>query len=244
MERTRQLPLFGDGEQGMPSHEQPRAAAGTAVPETPSLLNTRTYVVDAFALLFQIFHAMPEMTSPQGQSVGCVYGFLRDMLFLIDEKKPDYLFVAFDVPGGTFRHELYEHYKADRGEMPESLLEQIPNVKRMLAALHVPVLSLETFEADDVIATVARRVEQAGGECFIVSNDKDCRQLISDRVRIFSIRKNEVFDRDALEREWGIRPDQVVDFQALVGDPVDHVPGVPLVGPKIAGQWLRLFDSL
>ena len=123
-------------------------------------------------------------------------------------------------------------------------MPQIPNIRRMLAALGIPVLECEGFEADDVLATVARLVEQAGGNCVLVTGDKDCRQLISDRVGVFNIRKNLVFDAAALLEEWGIAPEQVVDFQTLVGDSVDNIPGVPLVGPKVAKEWLGKFGTL
>ena len=114
----------------------------------------------------------------------------------------------------------------------------------MIAALGIPILECEGFEADDVMATMARIVEEAGGECVLVTGDKDCRQLISDHVAVYNIRKDSIFDAAALQDEWGIRPDQVVDFQTLVGDSVDNIPGVPLVGPKVAGEWLDKFDTL
>ena len=105
-------------------------------------------------------------------------------------------------------------------------------------------MACESYEADDVLATVARVTDELGGQCFLVTGDKDCRQLITDRVKVFNIRKNEVFDRETLQAEWGIAPEQVVDFQALVGDSVDNVPGVPLIGPKFARQLLEQFGTL
>lgn len=236
---------FGNDDHASPAGDPASsldAALGDAIPE--DLRDQTVYVVDAFALMFQVFHALPEMTSPQGRPVGCVFGFLRDLLHLIEDRKPDHLFVAFDMPGDTFRHTLYAAYKADRGEMPEALRAQIPDVKRMIAALGIPMLGVPAYEADDLMATLARRVERGGGTCLLVTNDKDCRQLISEKVGIYLIRKQQVYGAAELREEWGIRPDQVVDFQALVGDPVDNVPGVPLIGPKIAGQWLQQFDTL
>jgi hypothetical protein len=161
----------------------------------------RVYVVDAHSLIFQVFHALPDMTSPRGEHVGAVYGFVRDMLDLIEKKQPDALICAFDLPGETFRDKLFDRYKADRGEMPEELVDQIPKIERVLWALAVPVLSSAGYEADDVLATVARVCDEAGAQCFIVSGDKDCRQLISDHVAVYNIRKDEVIDAAAL-RKW------------------------------------------
>jgi DNA polymerase-1 len=201
-------------------------------------------VIDANSLIFQVFHAIPEMTSPRGQPVNAVFGFTRDLLFLLQDKKPDYLFCAFDLAGPTFRHELYDQYKAERAEMPDDLAPQFDLIHRMVEALRIPILSLESFEADDILATVARRTEEMGGQCFVVTADKDCRQLITDCVKIYNVRKNTIFDAEALAAEWGVRPDQVVDFQALVGDPVDNVPGVPLIGPKNARELLEKYGTL
>ncbi|MFO0913784.1 MAG: DNA polymerase I [Pirellulales bacterium] len=202
------------------------------------------YVIDAHSLIFQVFHALPEMTSPKGEPVGAVFGFARDVLYLIEQKRPDYLICAFDLPGPTFRHELYDQYKVHREEMPESLRPQIPAIQRMLEALRVPLVSYPGHEADDCLATLAEQISQAGGRCVLVTGDKDCRQLINDRVSIYNIRKNELLDAAGVEADWGIRPDQVVDYQALVGDSVDNVPGVPLIGPKMASQLLQQYGSL
>jgi len=202
------------------------------------------YVVDAHSLIFQVFHAIPEMHSPQGEQVNAVFGFVRDMLYLIEDKKPNALICAFDLPGKTFRDDLFEAYKAERGEMPGDLVSQIPKIERVLEAMSIPVLTSEGFEADDVLATLARICDERGANCFVVTGDKDCRQLITDRVAVFNIRKNQVFDAAALREEWGIGPDQVVDFQALVGDTVDNVPGVPGIGPKTAQQLLETYGTL
>jgi len=209
-----------------------------------SLAGQTVYAVDSFSLIFQVFHALPEMTSPSGQPVGAVFGFTRDMLYLLNQRKPDYLFCAFDLPGPTFRDRLYDQYKAHRKEMPIDLVPQIDSIRRLLDALEIPVLAAAGYEADDVLATVARLVDERGGDCLVVSGDKDCRQLLTERVKIFNVRKNVLFDAAALLDDWGIRPEQVVDFQALVGDPVDNVPGVPLIGPKLARDLLQKFGTL
>ena len=139
---------------------------------------------------------------------------------------------------------MYDQYKIQRAAMDVDLVPQIPAVRRVIETLGIPAIYCETYEADDVLATVARLTDELGGECYLVTGDKDCRQLITDRVKIFNIRKNEIFDRQKVQEEWGIAPEQVVDFQALVGDSVDNVPGVPLIGPKFARQLLEQFGTL
>jgi len=232
----------------MEPQEQETTLADTAVPDSqpqPDSLDGWTlYAVDSHSLIFQVFHALPEMTSPHGEPVGAVYGFIRDLLQLLETRRPDALLCAFDLPGATFRHELYDGYKADRGEMPADLVSQIPKIREVLGAMGIPMLDSPGFEADDVLATVARRCDALGGNCLVVSGDKDCRQLITDRVSIYNIRKNTVYDAASLADDWGIRPEQAVDFQALVGDKVDNVPGVPLIGPKAAQDLLTQYGSL
>ncbi|HUS40764.1 MAG TPA: DNA polymerase I [Pirellulales bacterium] len=223
--------------------QESRDARPTTVSEK-DLKHKTVYVVDSHSLIFQVFHAMSGITTPSGEPVAAVFGFARDVLSLIEKKKPDYLLCAFDLPGPTFRHELYDQYKADRGEMPDELRVQIPVIRRMLELLGIPVLEYEQHEADDVLATMARICDEAEASCYLVTGDKDCRQLITDNVKIYNIRKDEEFDAADLMDTWGVRPDQVVDFQSLVGDPTDNVPGVPLIGPKLAQQLLEQFDTL
>jgi DNA polymerase I len=209
-----------------------------------SLEGWNIVAVDAHSLIFQVFHAIPEMTSPHGEPVAAVYGFTRDVLQLWETRQPDAIFCAFDLPGPTFRHEFFDAYKAGRGEMPADLVPQIPQICQVLDALGIPVLTSPGFEADDVLATLARQCDELDANLLIVTGDKDCRQLITDRVSLFNIRKNEVYDAASLMADWGVRPDQVVDFQALVGDKVDNVPGVPLIGPKLAQELLASYGTL
>ncbi|MEO0531590.1 MAG: 5'-3' exonuclease H3TH domain-containing protein, partial [Planctomycetota bacterium] len=210
----------------------------------PLPAGSTVYVVDAHSLIFQVFHAIPEMTSPRGEPVNAVFGFTKDLLKLLEEKRPDALICAFDPPGDTFRHELYPVYKGERGEMPGELRSQIPQIEDVVTALGIPIISVPNFEADDVLATVARLCDEAKVLCRLVTGDKDCRQLITEHVAVYNIRKDHVYDEVALQADWGIRPDQVVDFQALVGDKIDNVPGVPLIGPKIAKELLEQFGTL
>jgi DNA polymerase-1 len=201
-------------------------------------------LVDAHSLIFQVFHAIAAMTSPAGLPTNALFGFTRDILFLLEEKKPDYLLCAFDRPEKTFRDAIYPDYKAHRAPIPPDLVTQVPLIEQMLEALRVPAVSRAGFEADDVIATLAAAGADRGLDVLICSSDKDCRQLIDDRVRIYSLRKRDVLDREGLLMDWGVRPEQVVDLQTLVGDPVDNVPGVRGVGVKTAAKLLAEFGSL
>lgn len=225
-----------------PDFEAPPAVEATEQQE--SITGWTVYAIDAHSLIFQIFHALPEMTSPSGEPVGAVYGFTRDVLHLLETRNPDAMVCAFDLSGPTFRNDLYEAYKADRLEMPESLASQMPKIREVLAALGIPILTSPGFEADDVLATVARICNEQKAKCVVVTGDKDCRQLITEYVSLLNIRKDAVYDAASLAKDWGIRPEQVVDFQSLVGDKIDNIPGVPLIGPKIAGELLNTYGTL
>jgi DNA polymerase-1 len=144
----------------------------------------------------------------------------------------------------VFRSEIFADYKANRGAMPDDLVSQVPLIRRVFEGFRVPVLIEPGMEADDVIATLARRGEERGLDVTICTADKDARQLLTDHIRILNLRKNAVMDAAALEKEWGIRPDQVVDFLALTGDSVDNVPGVPGIGPGFASTFLKQFETL
>ncbi|MCC6511100.1 MAG: DNA polymerase I [Pirellulaceae bacterium] len=211
---------------------------------TPDLAGQTVVVIDSHSLIYQLFHAMAPMSSPSGFPVSTVFGFLRDVADLRKRLQPSFMWCAFDLSEATFRSEIYEAYKAHREPMPDELRLQIPLIRRGLEALGVGLIGVPGFEADDVLATLAAQIESSNGRCILVTADKDCRQLITERVTIYNIRKDEMFGFEELRAAWGIRPDQVVDFQSLVGDSVDNIPGVPLVGPKLAEQLLNQFGSL
>ncbi len=202
------------------------------------------YILDAYSLIFQVFHAIPEMTGPAGQPTQAVFGIFRDLLNLVRDRKPDFLAAAFDGEGPVFRSEIYPEYKANRSEMPVDLSAQIPVIRRVFDGFRVPVLIEPEMEADDVIATLTRRGVEQGLDVYIVTSDKDARQLIGDHVRLLNLRSKKEMDAAALEADWGIRPDQVVDFLALTGDSVDNVPGVPGIGPGYAATFLKEFGTL
>jgi len=203
------------------------------------------YLVDTFSLVFQVFHAIRQpMTGTRGQPTNAIYGFTGDIQHLINEKKPSHLICAMESEGPGERVEIYQEYKANRGEMPDELRPQIPNILEVVQGYNIPVVSCPGWEADDVIATLATQAVADGLDVRIVSSDKDMRQLINDKVKVYSIRKKRFMDDQGLWDEWGVRPNQVIDFQSLVGDSVDNVPGVPLVGPKKAQALLEKFETL
>lgn len=215
-----------------------------ADPLAPTVPNAGTlYVLDAHGLIFQMFHGVGPMSAPDSRPTNAVFGVTRAIMDLYDHGA-DYLIAAFDRKEKTFREELYGEYKAHRPPPPSDLLLQEPMIHQVLEAMRIPILSVAGFEADDVMATLAAEGSARGLAVFLCTSDKDCRQLLSDRVTIVNLRKKDRLDADALMKDWGVTPKQVVDFQALVGDSVDNVPGVPGVGPKTATKWLQQYGTL
>ncbi len=210
----------------------------------PDLAGKTVFALDLLSRVYQLFHALPEMTAPDGRPVSVIFGLTRDLLDTLEKRKPDYLFCGMDAAGPTFRHERFEAYKANRAEMPADLVPQIPLARELLRVMGIPCLERAGFEADDILATLATQVAAAGGECLIATSDKDARQLLGEHVTLLNLRTNSALGVPELAAEWGIAPDQVVDFLALVGDAVDNVPGVPGIGPKIAGELLQKFGTL
>ena len=203
------------------------------------------FILDAYSRIYQVFHAIREgMTGPTGQPTHAVYGILRDMLAIRRTKKPDYFAAAFDGSKRLTRSDLSEDYKANRGPMPDDLRAQIPVIRRVFEAFQIPILTHEGAEADDVIATLARRAAERGLEVTILTSDKDARQLLTDQIHILNLRDNKILDVAGLQKDWGITPEQVVDYLALTGDSVDNVPGIPGIGPKNASKLISEFGTL
>jgi DNA polymerase-1 len=202
------------------------------------------YILDTFSLIYQVFHAIPPMNGPAGQPTNAVFGIFRDLLNLLKTRKPDYLAAAFDGEEKTTRAELFAEYKAQRGPMPEDMVPQIPLIRRVFEAFRIPVLAHHGAEADDVIATLARRATERGLDVVICTADKDARQLIDDHTRILNLRNGKFMDAEGLKLDWGVRPDQVIDTLTLTGDTVDNVPGVPGIGLKTAVALLQEFDTI
>ena len=202
------------------------------------------YLVDTSGFIFRAYHALPPFTSSSGIPTGAVYGFCNMIYRLLDDHKPDYLAAVMDTGKPTFRNELYSEYKANRPPTPEDLIPQFPLIKRVVDGMRIPRVSQIGFEADDVIATLARLGREAGMDVTIVSSDKDLMQLSGDGVRLLDTMKNKTFDPAAVEEKFGVPPALLGDWLALCGDKSDNVPGVPKIGPKTATKLLKQFGDL
>jgi DNA polymerase-1 len=204
------------------------------------------YIIDGHAQIFAAYFApfSAELTSPGGEPTKATYIFTNMLLKLINEQKPDKLVVAMDAKGPTFRHEMYEAYKANRPDCPEDLPIQIERIKEILAAMQITTCIKEGYEADDLIGTLALEGADKGYKVYICSRDKDLEQLIRDQVVLFNPKDGTITDAEALMEKKGIRPDQVVDTMALSGDTSDNIPGIPGVGSGFATKWIKEFGSL
>ena len=201
------------------------------------------YLLDTHGLVFQMFHGLPPMNAPDGRPTNAVFGVTRAIMDLYDQGA-EYLIAVFDSPGPTFRDALDSNYKAHRDPPPEDLLAQEPIIDRVLEAMRIPILKQSGFEADDILATVALAASERGHDVVLCTSDKDCRQLLGPKVTIRNLRKGATLDAAGLLADWGVSPNQVIDYQALVGDSADNVKGVPGCGPKTATKWLQEYGTL
>ena len=203
------------------------------------------YLLDAHGLIFQMYYGVGPMSAPDGRPTNAVFGVTRSLMSLYD-RGADYLIATLDHKEKTFRDKIDANYKAHREPPPDDLLVQEPLIQEIMEAMHIPFLAIPGYEADDIMATIAERAAARGLDGFLCTADKDCRQLVTEKVKILNLRKpeGELLDPRGIQADWGVRPDQVVDFQALVGDSVDNIPGVPGVGPKTAAKWLQQFGTL
>ena len=209
----------------------------------------RLMLLDGYGLVYRGYFALPPLTTSKGELVNGVFGFCSIVLRGFADLKPDYVAVSFDLPGPTFRHEQYAEYKATRTGMPDDLRAQFPKVREVVKALRIPVYEMPGYEADDVIGTITRDVETNENlETTIVTVDLDMLQLVGPRTRLMTTRsgvENTVmYDVARIDERFGLRPDQMIDYKALKGDPTDNIPGVPGVGEKTAAKLIRDFESL
>jgi len=208
----------------------------------------RLMLLDGFGLVYRGYFALPPLTTAKGELVNGAFGFSSIVLRGFADLKPDYVAVAFDLSGPTFRHEQYADYKATRTKMPDDLASQFPKVREIVKALRIPVYELQGFEADDVIGTLTVQAEERNLETTIVTVDLDMLQLVTDRTRLMTTRsgvENTVlYDPARIWERFGLRPDQMVDYKALKGDPTDNIPGVPGVGEKTAAKLIAQFGTL
>src|SRR6267143_1570443 len=202
------------------------------------------WLVDGSHTIFRAYHALPHLSTRQGVPTNAVYGFTTMLLRAIREGSPTHLAVAFDEEAKAKRSEIYDAYKATRGAPPDDLIPQFPLVRQVLEAMRVPAIGFPGYEADDVIATLAKRARAQGWEVVIVSGDKDLMQLVVDGIRCYDSMYEKWYGPAEVEEKWGVPPAQVGDLLALTGDKIDNIPGVPGVGEKTAAGLLKEHGTL
>lgn len=208
------------------------------MPESKPLL-----LVDGSSYLYRAFHAMPPLTNSNGQATGAVYGVINMLKKLIDQYKSDQVAMVFDAKGKTFRDDIYKEYKANRPSMPDELREQIEPLHGIVEALGIPLLIVPGVEADDVIGTLARQADKGKQKVVISTGDKDMAQLVTENVSLINTMNNTRMDESGVEEKFGVRPEQIIDYLALVGDTSDNIPGVNGCGPKTAVKWLAEYET-
>ena len=192
----------------------------------------RLFLIDGMSQIYRAYYAIHGLSNDQGVPTNAVYGFALMLRRILEEEKPEYLAVAFDLGGVTVRHEKFEAYKATRPRMPEDLVDQLPLIRELCLAFGIPVISLPKYEADDIISTLTSRAVENGLEVVIVTVDKDLYQLVSSSVSLLDTRNMNLVDPAGVKEKWGVEPGQMVDVLALIGDASDNIPGAPGIGEK------------
>ncbi len=208
--------------------------------------NKTLYLVDGSSYLFRAFFVpnLRRLTSKNGHPTGVMYGVTNMLQRMLDEYDPEYMVVVFDAKGKTFRHDMYAEYKANRPPMPDELRMQLQPTKDLIKAMGIPMLEIPHVEADDVIGTLVKKAEVLGVETLVSTSDKDLAQLVSDHVTLVNTMSDYVMDEAGVMEKFGVRPDQIIDYLALIGDSSDNIPGVNKVGPKTAVKWLQEYDTV
>lgn len=201
-------------------------------------------LIDGSSFLFRAYHAVPPLTSPDGAPTNAIYGVANMLRKLLADHPTDYIGVVFDAPGKNFRHALYDQYKAHRPPMPDDLRVQIEPLHRLIKAMGLPLIIESGVEADDVIGAFARQAERDGFDVIISTGDKDMAQLVTEHITLENTMTGSRTDRQGVIEKFGVGPEQIVDYLALMGDAVDNIPGVPKVGPKTAAKWLAEYRTL
>jgi DNA polymerase-1 len=213
-------------------------------------MEKRLIVIDSNALLHRAFHALPPLATKDGQPTGAVYGFLLTLFKAIKDLNPDYIVACFDTKAKTFRHEKFEQYKAQRPVTPSEIISQIPVAKEVLEAFSIPVFAKDGFEADDLIATICKLAPEQNRnlEIFILTGDLDNLQLVNEKIKVYTlgrgIKDTIIYDTNKVIERFGVKPEQMVDFKALTGDPSDNIKGVEGIGKKTAAEIIQKYDTI
>ena len=211
--------------------------------------NKTVFILDSYGLIFRCYFAFINrpLTNSKGQNISALFGFFRNLHYILQHYKPDYIIAAMDSKTKTFRHEMYPEYKATRNKTPDDLHAQIPWICDILSALGIPILQCDGYEADDIIATVARKCEEQNRPCRILSGDKDLMQLVTENTQILKPDAGsawKITGADGVEAEWGVKPSQLLDLLSLYGDSADNIPGVSGIGVKTASKLLSEYKDL
>ena len=209
-----------------------------SIPGTPLIL------VDGSSYLFRAYHAPPHLTNSRGEATGAIYGVVNMLKSLLRQYQPEQMAVVFDAKGPTFRNDMYSEYKAHRPPMPDDLRSQIEPLHRIIEAMGLPLLCVSGVEADDVIGTLARQASQQGRHTLISTGDKDMAQLVDQHVTLINTMTNTLLDPQGVVDKFGIPPELIIDYLALMGDKVDNIPGLPGVGEKTAAALLQGLGSI
>jgi DNA polymerase-1 len=206
--------------------------------------NQRVYLVDGSSYIYRAYFAIRHLSNSRGEATNAVYGFTNMLMTLLRDERPDLVAIIFDTKAPTFRKELYPEYKANRATMPEDLVPQIPLIKEVVRAFNLPVLELPGYEADDIIATLARRYADKGLDVTVVTGDKDLMQVVGERVQLLDTMKGKISKREEVIDRFGVPPEQVLEVLGLAGDSSDNIPGVPGIGEKTASQLIQEFGTI
>lgn len=202
------------------------------------------YLIDGNSYAYRAYYAIRGLTTSKGFPTNAIYGFINMLLKIIREKKPDGIAVFFDSPVPTERHRIFEEYKAHRPETPRELVEQMPYIRKIIAAFNIKIFEVPGYEADDLIGTVAKSIASEGVDIFIVTGDKDMLQLVDSGIKIYDPMKDRILDEEYIKERYGVGPERITEFMALTGDAVDNIPGIKGIGEKTAKELLSSFGSL
>jgi len=204
----------------------------------------RIVLIDGYSFVFRAYHSMPPLSNPEGVIVGALYGF-SNMIFKVRESlNASHFAVIFDHGSKSFRNEIYKDYKANRPPAPEDLIKQFPLVREVTKAMNIPSLEKEGVEADDIIATIARKAADEDMDVTIISSDKDLMQLVTDRIKLYDPMKQKIIGIEQVFEKFGVYPEKILDLLSLAGDSADNIPGVPSIGPKTAAELINKYGSI
>ncbi len=212
-------------------------------------MRQKLILIDGNAIMHRAYHAIPPFKTSKGLLINAVYGFASMLLNLLNQQKPEYIAVCFDMKAKTFRHDEYKDYKATRVKAPDEFYEQIPLIKELVKAFQIPIFEREGFEADDLLGTIAKKAEHESDLItYIVTGDMDTLQLINDKVKVLTPHKgfqeSIIYDEQEVIKKYGLNPSQIIDMKGLKGDNSDNIKGVSGIGPKNAEQLLQKYGTI